>query len=132
MAANADVVRSFWEAFGRRDLDGAMAHADDDAEIVVPETVHDPSEFATGVRSSARGGRREAPAELSCDGIATPVALGHAGPETTPLIPSLRRLAGGVRLVLRRGRGPSGSFPTPELPLDSDLPSVGPGSGGPH
>ena len=39
MAANADVVRSFWEAFGRRDLDGAMAHADDDAEIVVPETV---------------------------------------------------------------------------------------------
>jgi uncharacterized protein len=39
MAANADVVRSFWEAFGRRDLDDAIARVDDDAEIVIPETV---------------------------------------------------------------------------------------------
>ena len=40
MGANADVVRSFWEAFGRRDIDGATAHADEGAEIVVPKTVH--------------------------------------------------------------------------------------------
>ena len=39
MGANADVVRSFWEAFGRRDIDGATAHADEGAEIVVPKTV---------------------------------------------------------------------------------------------
>jgi uncharacterized protein len=39
MGANADLVRSFWDAFGRRDLDRARAHADDEAEIVIPETV---------------------------------------------------------------------------------------------
>jgi ketosteroid isomerase-like protein len=39
MGANADVVRSFWEAFGRRNFDDAIAHVDEEAEIVVPETV---------------------------------------------------------------------------------------------
>jgi ketosteroid isomerase-like protein len=39
MGANADVIKSFWEAFGRRDIDDAIAHADDGAEIVIPETV---------------------------------------------------------------------------------------------
>jgi len=39
MGANADVVKSFWEAFGRRDFDDAISNVGNEAEIVVPETV---------------------------------------------------------------------------------------------
>jgi len=39
MGANADLVRSGWEAFGRGDLDAAVATASDSAEIVVPESL---------------------------------------------------------------------------------------------
>jgi len=39
MGANADVIKSGWEAFGRQDLDGATANFDDDAEVVVPESL---------------------------------------------------------------------------------------------
>lgn len=39
MGANAEVVRSGWEAFARQDLDAATENMDDGAEIVVPETL---------------------------------------------------------------------------------------------
>lgn len=39
MGENADMVRQAWEAFGRGDLDGAVATTSDSAEIVMPETL---------------------------------------------------------------------------------------------
>jgi ketosteroid isomerase-like protein len=39
MGANADLVRSGWEAFGKGDIDAAVATASDSAEIVIPETL---------------------------------------------------------------------------------------------
>jgi hypothetical protein len=39
MGANAAVVKSFWEAFGRRYFDDAISNVGDEADIVVPETV---------------------------------------------------------------------------------------------
>jgi uncharacterized protein len=39
MGTNADVIREGWEAFGRGDVDAAVAMADDSAEIVVPESL---------------------------------------------------------------------------------------------
>ena len=39
MGANADVVRSGWEAFGKGDLDAAVATTSDSAEIVIPESL---------------------------------------------------------------------------------------------
>lgn len=39
MGANAEVVRSGWEAFARQDLAAATENMDDGAEIVVPETL---------------------------------------------------------------------------------------------
>ena len=39
MGANADLVRSGWEAFGKGDLDAAVATASDSAEIVIPDTL---------------------------------------------------------------------------------------------
>jgi len=51
MGANADVMRSSWEAFSRQDLHGAMAAVDGGAEILVPDslpsggTYHGPGGF---------------------------------------------------------------------------------------
>lgn len=39
MGANADVVRSGWEAFAKGDIDSAVATADDSAEIIVPKSL---------------------------------------------------------------------------------------------
>jgi ketosteroid isomerase-like protein len=39
MGANADVVRSAWEAFGRQDLDGATADVDESSETIVPDVL---------------------------------------------------------------------------------------------
>ena len=39
MGANADTVKSGWEAFARGDLDAATATTSESAEIVVPETL---------------------------------------------------------------------------------------------
>ncbi|MGZ8666495.1 MAG: nuclear transport factor 2 family protein, partial [Solirubrobacterales bacterium] len=39
MGANADVVRSGWEAFGKGDIDSAVATADDSAEIIIPKSL---------------------------------------------------------------------------------------------
>ncbi|MDP9188799.1 MAG: nuclear transport factor 2 family protein [Actinomycetota bacterium] len=39
MGANADLVRTGWEAFGRGDIDGAVATTDDSAQIVVPKSI---------------------------------------------------------------------------------------------
>ena len=36
MGANADMVRSAWEAFGRGDVDGAVSTTADSAQIVLP------------------------------------------------------------------------------------------------
>ena len=39
MGANADVIRSGWEAFGKGDIDAAAATASDSAEIVIPDSL---------------------------------------------------------------------------------------------
>jgi hypothetical protein len=39
MGANADMVRSAWEAFGRGDIDAAVATTSDSAQIVIPESL---------------------------------------------------------------------------------------------
>jgi ketosteroid isomerase-like protein len=39
MGANADVIRSAWEAFGRQDLDAATADMDASGEVIVPPTL---------------------------------------------------------------------------------------------
>ena len=39
MGANADMVRSAWEAFGKGDIDGAVSTTSDSAEIVLPDTL---------------------------------------------------------------------------------------------
>jgi uncharacterized protein len=39
MGANADVIRSAWEAFGRQDLDGATADIEGSGEVIVPGTL---------------------------------------------------------------------------------------------
>lgn len=39
MGANADAIRARWEDFGRGDLDGAVSSTDDNAQIVMPETL---------------------------------------------------------------------------------------------
>jgi uncharacterized protein len=39
MGANADVMRSSWEAFSRQDLDAAMTAVDGGAEILVPDSL---------------------------------------------------------------------------------------------
>ena len=39
MGANADAVKSGWDAFAEGDLDTAVATTSDSAEIVVPETL---------------------------------------------------------------------------------------------
>lgn len=39
MGANADLVRSGWEAFGKGDLDAAVATTGDSAEIVIPDSL---------------------------------------------------------------------------------------------
>ena len=39
MGANADMVRSAWEAFGKGDIDAAVATTSDSAEIVIPESL---------------------------------------------------------------------------------------------
>ena len=39
MGANADMVRSAWEAFGRGDIDGAVSTTGESAQIVLPETL---------------------------------------------------------------------------------------------
>ena len=39
MGENADLVRRAWEAFGRGDLDGAVATTSDSAEIVMPDAL---------------------------------------------------------------------------------------------
>ncbi len=39
IAANADVIRAAWEAFGQQDLDRATADIDDTAEIVLPDSL---------------------------------------------------------------------------------------------
>jgi hypothetical protein len=39
MGANADLVRSGWEAFGKGDLDAAVATTSDSAEIVIPDSL---------------------------------------------------------------------------------------------
>ena len=39
MGANADLIRSGWEAFGKGDVDTAAATASDSAEIVIPESL---------------------------------------------------------------------------------------------
>jgi ketosteroid isomerase-like protein len=39
MGANAEVVRSAWEGLGRQDLDAATADMDEQAEIVLPESL---------------------------------------------------------------------------------------------
>jgi ketosteroid isomerase-like protein len=39
MGENADLVRGGWEAFGKGDLDAAVATTSDSAEIVIPESL---------------------------------------------------------------------------------------------
>ena len=39
MGENADAVQERWADFGRGDLDGAVSTTDENAEIVVPETL---------------------------------------------------------------------------------------------
>ena len=39
MGANADMVRSAWEAFGKGDIDAVVATTSDSAEIVIPESL---------------------------------------------------------------------------------------------
>jgi ketosteroid isomerase-like protein len=39
MGANADVVRTGWDAFVRQDMDQAVAGMDESGEIVVPESL---------------------------------------------------------------------------------------------
>ncbi len=39
MGANADAVKSGWEAFAKGDLDTAVATTSDSAEIVIPESL---------------------------------------------------------------------------------------------
>jgi ketosteroid isomerase-like protein len=39
MGANADALRARWDDFGRGDLDGAVSSTDENAEIVIPETL---------------------------------------------------------------------------------------------
>jgi ketosteroid isomerase-like protein len=39
MGANADVVRTGWDAFVRQDMDQAVAGVDESGEIVVPESL---------------------------------------------------------------------------------------------
>jgi ketosteroid isomerase-like protein len=39
MGANADLVKARWEDFGRGDIDGAVSDTDENAEIVMPETL---------------------------------------------------------------------------------------------
>ena len=39
MGANADALRARWDEFGRGDLDGAVSTTDDNAQIVLPETL---------------------------------------------------------------------------------------------
>ena len=39
MGANADVIKSAWEAFTKQDLDGATADMDESAEITLPESL---------------------------------------------------------------------------------------------
>jgi ketosteroid isomerase-like protein len=39
MGANADALRARWDDFGRGDLDGAVSTTEDNAQIVIPETL---------------------------------------------------------------------------------------------
>lgn len=39
MGANADLVRSAWEAFGRGDIDAAVSTTGDSAQIVLPDSL---------------------------------------------------------------------------------------------
>ena len=39
MGANADLIKSGWEAFGKGDIDAAAATASDSAEIVIPDSL---------------------------------------------------------------------------------------------
>jgi ketosteroid isomerase-like protein len=39
MGANADLLRARWDDFGRGDIDGAVSSTDDNAQIVLPETL---------------------------------------------------------------------------------------------
>ena len=39
MGANADMVRSAWESFGRGDVDGAVSTTGESAQIVLPESL---------------------------------------------------------------------------------------------
>jgi hypothetical protein len=39
MGENADAVKARWDDFGRGDLDGAVSTTDENAEIVMPETL---------------------------------------------------------------------------------------------
>jgi ketosteroid isomerase-like protein len=39
MGANADLLRARWDDFGRGDIDGAVSSTDDNARIVLPETL---------------------------------------------------------------------------------------------
>ena len=39
MGENADTVKARWDDFGRGDIDGAVSTTDENAEIVMPETL---------------------------------------------------------------------------------------------
>jgi ketosteroid isomerase-like protein len=39
MGENADAVKARWDDFGKGDLDGAVSTTEEDAEIVLPETL---------------------------------------------------------------------------------------------
>ena len=39
MGENADTVKARWDDFGKGDLDGAVSTTDENAEIVIPETL---------------------------------------------------------------------------------------------
>lgn len=39
MGANADLIKSGWESFGKGDIDAAAATASDSAEIVIPDSL---------------------------------------------------------------------------------------------
>ena len=39
MGANADTVKSGWDAFGKGDIDAAVATTSDSAEIVIPDSL---------------------------------------------------------------------------------------------
>ena len=39
MGENADAVKARWDDFGKGDLDGAVSTTEEDAEIVIPETL---------------------------------------------------------------------------------------------